>query len=155
MRTCVTLSVMCLLLGVSLAGVGAAGEGSGGKPEVYNHVTGASSEMDRVVHATYESRWRVIDISERDGTYTPPRVKDARAPLPVFDVKGDAVRGKVLAFFIIGPDGRVQDPVIIQASDPRLGPPVLATLANWTFVPARFKGEAVAATGGEEFNFPR
>ncbi|HTU00497.1 MAG TPA: energy transducer TonB [Candidatus Sulfotelmatobacter sp.] len=153
MRKRLAVLLMLLLIGAGLAPSPIADAGPGGKPEVYNHVTAAGAALDRLVHQTYDSKWQVIDISDRDGTYTPPRLQVGPPPRPVLDAKGAAIQGKVMAFFIIAQDGHVQDPVIVQASDPRLGPAVFTTVVGWVFEPARFNGRIVAVTGGEEFDF--
>jgi hypothetical protein len=153
MRKPRALLMMLLLMGAGLVPSPGAGARASGKPEVYNHVTAAGAALDRLVHQTYDSKWQVIDISDRDGTYTPPRLKVGPPPRPVLDVKGVAIQGKVMAFFIIGQDGHVQDPVIVQASDPRLGPAVFTAVVGWVFEPARFNERIIAVTGGEEFDF--
>jgi len=146
------LVMLLILAGV----VGAAAHGAAaaeGAPEVYNHITESGAALDRLVHQTYDGARRVIDIPARDGAYTPPRLKSGAPPGPVLDAKGAAIQGKVILLFIVEKDGHVQDPVIVQASDPRLGSAAIAAVGGWLFEPARFNGRVAAVTGGEEFNF--
>ena len=147
------LAALLMLMAVASPSPSAAADEKAGKSEVYNHVTGSAPGLDRLVHQVYDATRRVIDVSDREGAYVAPQIQIGPAPRPVVDAHGTPIQGKVTVFFIVKADGHVEDPMIVQASDRRLGPSVLEALAGWVFDPARWKGQAVAVTAGEEFTF--
>lgn len=122
------------------------------KPVVYNHVTAADSDMDRLAHQQYDLEFKVVDFRDQDGAYSPPELKYNPRPKAPADKYGTPITGKVVVFFIITAEGQVVKPVIITSTDRRLNQEVLDALAQWTFEPARVNGQAVAAIGGQEFD---
>jgi len=122
------------------------------KPVVFNHITEAGAALDRLVHQTYDAEFKVVDFSDLDGVYVPPRPANVPRPGNPVDEKGAPIEGKIVVLFIVTTEGRVVRPVIINSSDPRLNRPVLETLAVWTFEPARVNGRQASTTAGEEFD---
>ncbi len=125
-----------------------------GKLLVYNHVLEAETAMDRLVHQTYDASFQVVDFTDQDHVYIPPRLAEAARPNAPLDNTGKAIKGTVQAFFIVTAEGRVLNPVVITSSDPRLNAAVLESLSGRMYRPARIDGWNVAATAGEEFTFP-
>jgi len=122
------------------------------RPVVFNHITQAGAAFDRLIHQTYDTEFKVVDFSDLDGAYVPPRpVNDPRPAAPL-NKKGAPVEGKVVVFFIVTTEGRIVRPVIINSSDLRLNRRVLETLTVWTFEPARVNGLQASTTAGEEFD---
>ena len=122
------------------------------KPVAFNHITQAGAALDRLVHQTYDTDFKVVDFSDLDGVYVPPQLVFGPSPTAPVDEKGVPIEGKVVVFFIVTMEGRVEKPVIINSSDPRLNRRVLETLAVWTFEPARVNGRQAPTTAGEEFD---
>ncbi len=121
---------------------------------VYNHILEPGAAMDRLVHQTYDAGFQVVDFTDRDHIYMPPRLAEAAPPIAPLDDTGKAIKGTVEALFIVTAEGRVLNPVVITSSDPRLNAAVLESLSGRTYRPARIDGWNVAATAGEEFTFP-
>lgn len=122
------------------------------KPVVFNHITQAGAALDRLVHQTYDADFKVVDFSDLDGVYVPPRPVNVPRPGNPVDEKGAPIEGKVVVFFIVTTEGRVVKPIIIDSSDPRLNRRVLETLAVWRFEPARVNGRQASTTAGQEFD---
>ncbi len=119
---------------------------------VYNHITGSAAALDKLVHETFGPEFKVIDFSNRDGTYIPPTLKIGSPPAAPLDANGAPIEGTVVVLYIISADGWVLRPVVIQSTDPRLDYGVLDTLASWRFEPARLEGRVVSTTAGQEFD---
>jgi len=124
------------------------------KPLVYNHLTDAGADMDRLVHATYDNAFTIVDFSDRNSIYVPPHVLYGPQPTVPPAEAGAQLAGTVVVFFIITPDGLVTQPVVVNSSEPRLNPGILVTLSRWIFTPARVNGRPVAVTAGREFTLP-
>lgn len=125
-----------------------------GKPLIYNHILEPGAAMDRLVHQAYDATFQVVDFRDGDHVYIPSQLMAGRPPNAPVDASGKVIEGKVDVFFIITAAGRVESPVVISSSDPRLNGAVLEALAYRVYKPARIDGWNVAMTAGEEFTFP-
>jgi TonB family protein len=122
------------------------------KPVVYDHIAGAVTDMDRLAHQTYEAEFKVVDIRNQDGAYSPPTLKLAPQPKAPGDISGKPITGNVVVLFIVTAEGKVEKPVIVSSTDQRLNRRVIETLGEWAFEPAQLNGKSVASIGGQEFN---
>jgi periplasmic protein TonB len=77
-------------------------------------------------------------------TVNPVITPQARKKLP----------GSVHVVFIVGPDGRVEDPVVQHASDPAFERPALAAVKQWKFEPGKRKGQPVRFRMRVPITFP-
>jgi TonB family protein len=84
-----------------------------------------------------------------------------RAPVVVRQVRPDypqairqrGIEGFVTVEMVIGPDGRVAEARVAQASHPSLARPALEAARQWEFEPAAARGERVAIRVQVPFHF--
>lgn len=145
------LCISACVLAVSLTPRAAHAGLSPDKPVVYNHITSAGAPLDQLIHQTFDAEFKVVDFSDLDGAYVPPQPKGASMPSPPLDEKGIPIEGQVIVFYIVTTEGRVMNPVVIRSSDPRLNARVVEAMVDWTFEPARVKGQVASTTAAQEF----
>jgi protein TonB len=63
--------------------------------------------------------------------------------------------GTVYILFIVNKDGRVENPIIQQSSDPVFEQPALAAVKQWKFEPGKRNGEAVRFRMRVPISFPK
>jgi hypothetical protein len=123
------------------------------KPVVYNDLEGdGSQELDRVIKEAYSKTYTIRDTRPADG-YTEPNATAGDLPKEAKDDAGQLMAGYVLAVYIVGVDGTVENPLVLRSSDPRLNAVALNAMAHWRFTPGKLNGEAVASTAAQEFTF--
>lgn len=85
---------------------------------------------------------------------TPPQPVSTQFPVYPFEQLKAGTAGKVLASYIVAPDGRVIKAVLIEATAPEFGLAVLAMIDAWRFQPAKHKdGTPCYANLGSEYDF--
>ena len=123
------------------------------KPIVYNNLDGdGSKELDRVIKEAYAKAYAIRDTRGSDG-YTEPDATAGTLPKEAKDETGHPLAGYVLAVYIVGADGTVEDPQVIRTRDSRLSAVALNAMAHWHFTPGKLNGDAVATTAAQEFTF--
>ncbi|HZZ18112.1 MAG TPA: energy transducer TonB [Opitutaceae bacterium] len=123
------------------------------KPLVYNNVEGdGSQELDRSIKKAYAGRYVVEDTKASD-SYAEPSPTSGSMPGAVKDDKGGVLGGYVLVAYIVGTDGKADDPVVLRTSDERLSKAALDAMGHWRFKPGKVAGQEVASTAAQEFNF--
>jgi TonB family protein len=69
----------------------------------------------------------------------PPVVKHSTFPVYPFEALRDKAKGVTKLSFIVGPDGRIHQARILEATQPEMGQATLAMIDAWRFEPARKK----------------
>jgi len=87
---------------------------------------------------------------------TPARCEEIEPPQAIATpdplwIRGDRIR-KVKVSFIIGTDGRVHSPLILESAGPRGDRNVLQTVRNWRYRPATCNGVPTETEGKIEFS---
>lgn len=124
------------------------------KPTVYNRVHGEYTELDKQFVAAYEAKFTVVNVRDEDAAqYTPPEPTEGELPRTFRTGDGKFLGGDVLAGFVISPEGRVTDPVILKSSDQRLNAPALKAMEEWRFKPGKVNGSVVATSAAQNFSF--
>lgn len=81
----------------------------------------------------------LVGASELD---QPPRA--IFQPGPSLPTRALGTSGRVAIIFIVDENGRVQNPIVKESTDPLLDGPALKAVSKWKFEPGRRKGEPVA-----------
>jgi TonB family protein len=120
---------------------------------VYNDIGGdASVTLDRAIKGAYGARYTIVDMDRAKG-YAGPRATAGELPSTAAGPAGEPLSGYVLAAYIVTAEGAVSDPVVLKATDKRLGAVALEAMRRWRFSPATLNGSAVASTAAQEFTF--
>jgi len=120
---------------------------------VYNDIGGdASVTLDRAIKGAYGAHYTIVDMDRAKG-YSGPRPTAGELPSTAAGPSGEPLAGYVLAAYIVTVEGVVADPVILKATDKRLGDVALEAMRRWRFSPATLNGSAVASTAAQEFTF--
>jgi hypothetical protein len=120
---------------------------------IYNDITSGLSALDRDARKAYTGRFRVVEVTERDG-FTPGRIKGVAVPFrDPRSMREAAVPGKIVYLFVVTADGRVIEPRILQSTDRRVSDYVLKSILVRRFVPARFRGVPVASLHSGDLDF--
>ena len=82
-----------------------------------------------------------------------PRVTYQASPL-VTDAIRRKAPGTVVVLFVVGPDGRVEEPKIQSSTDPVFEAPAVAALKKWRFEPGTKNGAAVRFRMRVPITFP-
>ena len=107
-----------------------------------------------------EGYWRVPALREPEKL--PPALRWTKAPEPVsttfplypFEALRDKKKGHTKIRFLIGPDGRVMQSQLLEASEPEFGYAALAMIDRWQFKPAKLAdGSPGQALLGIEHDF--
>ena len=124
-----------------------------GQPVVYNDITAGSSTLDRQARKAYAGKFRLIEVTERDGL-TPARIKGHGVPFrDPRSTRDLAAPGKIVYLFVVTADGHVIEPRIIQSTDRRVSDYVLKSILSHRFVPARFRGVPVSSLHSGDIDF--
>jgi TonB family protein len=97
------------------------------------------SEFSDVPHVTARSRCEDVQ---------PPQA--LTTPEPILNPMRDRVKAKVS--FIIGTDGRVHSPLILESAGPTGDRHILRTVRSWRYRPATCNGVPTEAEGKIEFS---
>ena len=124
------------------------------KPTVYNRVHGEFTDLDKQFVAAYEAKFTVVNLRDEDAAqYTPPEATAGELPRTFRMGDGKFLGGDLLVGFVISPEGRVTDPVILKSSDQRLNAAALKAMEEWRFKPAKVNGSIVATSAAQNFSF--
>ncbi len=84
----------------------------------------------------------------------PPSIKTMMPVVYPYEILAGALPGRASVAFAVGPDGRVQDVSIVQATHPDFGEALAAAMESWEFEPARYAGQPFAAllARSQDFN---
>jgi protein TonB len=83
---------------------------------------------------------RVFDVSELKQKPTPRAQVSPRYP---FDLKNAGIVGEVVVEFIVDPEGRVHNAVVVSSTHRGFDTAALQAIAQWRFNPGRQDGRAV------------
>ena len=120
---------------------------------VYNHISSTRSPIDEAVHDHFGKRYKVVDVSDKENSWTPPRRVTPPHNEPVF-LEGRCVTGQVLVALVIAVDGSVSDAYAVQKTDDFLGALAIEQARRHRFVPAKLDGRAVPSLAGSNFRYP-
>lgn len=77
-------------------------------------------------------------------------------PSPVLDREArERAPGTVYVIFIVGPDGKVEEPRVQRSSDPIFEKPTLAAVRQWRFEPGKRAGQPVRVRMRVPITFPK
>ena len=139
-----------LVLFLSLPPVTAA-EPARGRPMLYNYVSEGGSEGNRILRQTYGGRYNIVPAAQASGL-VPPKLTLQTYPL-YGRVPGGS--GRVLVAFIVAPNGRVKDPVVLHSTQARNDRMVREMVSKWLWQPARLNGAPVASIVSRDIGFGR
>ena len=83
----------------------------------------------------------------------PPQPTDQPAPAYPFDLRKEQHEGQVTLLFTVTTDGRVTNPVVIQASNWVFRDLALDAVRKWKYTPALKDGRPVSATVNQSIVF--
>lgn len=89
----------------------------------------------------------------RGGARVPPRLVHRVDPEYPYVMRRYRLEGRVQVDFEVDRDGRVQNPVIGESSNPAFDEPALVALRQWKFQPATVGGKPVRTRLREQMNF--
>jgi TonB family protein len=138
-------TLLTLLASVAMAG-------AADKPTVYNQVNAESTDIDPLVKAALEGKFKIVDLRE-DKEFVPPKGVEGHLPLKTRVASGEWLGGKVLVAYVITAEGRVAQPVVLKTTDERLNAVATKAMEGWRFEPAKLKGTTIATTAAQQFEF--
>ncbi|HMN95816.1 MAG TPA: energy transducer TonB [Phycisphaerales bacterium] len=93
----------------------------------------------------------IFDSAEIDD-----RPRAVHQPSPVLDRKArERAPGTVHVIFVVGTDGRVENPTVQRSSDPIFDKPALAAVRQWRFEPGKVGGRPVKVRMRVPITFPK
>lgn len=87
------------------------------------------------------------------GDVVAPKLIQKVEPKYTDEARDAKIQGTVVLKVVIGTDGKVRDPEIVQSLDRGLDHNAITALEQWVFEPGRKKGEPVAVRAKIEINF--
>ena len=132
-------------------GVAFSAEPALGRPMLYNFVNDAGADGERILQQSYGPRYTIVPATRASGI-VPPKLTLQTYPLygRVPGGPGDAI-----VAFIVGPNGRVKDPVVVYSTQPRINRMVREMVSKWLWKPAQLNGAAVPAIVSHRVGFSR
>ncbi len=127
-------------------------EGGASVPILPTHLPGSSSQRE----LAWKSPTRASEFSDVPHVSTRARCEDTRPPEalttpdPLLITPGKGQRVKVS--FIIGTDGHVHSPLILESGGPAGDRNVLRTVRSWRYRPATCNGVPTESEGKIEFS---
>ena len=140
-----------LLFLFSSLGAAVAAEPVRGRPTLYNYVSDAGAEGERILQETYGPRYTIVPAAKASGL-TPPKLTVQTYPL-YGRVPGGP--GRVIVAFIVAPNGRVKDPVVVYSTQPRINRMVREMVSKWLWKPAQLNGAPVPSIVSHRIGFGR
>ena len=141
----------CLVVLVLSAQAATAAEPARGRPMLYNYISEAGPGAERILQQTYGPRYTIVSAGKASGL-TPPKITLQTYPL-YGRVPGGP--GKVAVAFIVTPNGRVKDPVVIYSTQPRINRMVREMVSKWLWQPAKLNGAPVPSIMAHYVGFSR
>jgi|GEM_PF-1918193 len=126
--------------------------GAADKPTIYNHVNSESTALDVLVKAALAPKFTIVDIRDSTG-YVQPKPTAGHLPRTARTQAGEPLGGYVLIAYVVTPEGRVAEPVVLKTADERLNSIATKAMEDWRFSPATLKGVAIATAAVQEFTF--
>jgi TonB family protein len=126
---------------------------SGGSTLVKNPHSGSLEQREAQVANTLRRAAQYVDVPHISSRRTCAAVEAPQAlttPDPLFTTAAN--RGKVKVSFIIGTDGRVHSPLILESAGVAGDRRVLQTVRTWRYRPATCNGVPTETEGKVEFS---
>lgn len=95
-----------------------------------------------------EALFSIADLDQ------PPRARHQPSPVLTPEARRRAP-GTVHVLFLVGVDGRVENPIVQKSSDPVFEQAALAAIKQWRFEPGKRNGKPVRFRMRQPFVFPR
>ena len=125
--------------------------------EVFNVVS--ASPQDRVRDERFKRAlgptYRFRDIGREGTGYAAAKPIAGGLPTAAYAIDGAPLTGEATVAYLITVEGLAVEPRLVDISDERLRPTVLAAVRAWRFEPATVGGKPVASLAGQEFRFTR
>lgn len=132
------------------------GEKPGPIGVVYNVVS--ASPQDRVRDERFKRAlgpaFQFRDIGREGSGYVSAKPIAGGLPSAAYAVDGTPLTGEAMVAYVITVEGLAVEPRLVDISDERLRPTVLAAVRAWRFEPATVAGKPVASLAGQAFRFP-
>ncbi len=122
-----------------------------GRPALYNYFTEAGPKEERILQATYGARYTIVSPAKTSGL-APAKVVQETYPL-YGQIPGGA--GRTAVAFIVMPNGRVKDPVVVYSTQPRNDRMVREMVSKWIYQPAKLNGVPVPSIASYYAGFSR
>ncbi len=120
---------------------------------VYNHVSGAPlSSVDRISHERLSKRYKMIDFTDQDHSWTFPHGINFE-PVPRVYKDGVCVEGVANIAYVIHADGSVSDAFAFQTSNSFLEAMGVHLAEERHFTPGRLDGHPVSSIAWSRFRF--
>jgi TonB-like protein len=120
---------------------------------IFNHVSGARTQLDELVHEHFGKRYSVVDFTDREHTWVYPKGTWKPAPNPPFYVQNRCLSGSVLLLYIISADGSVTDPYVVKSTNPLLADAAIRRMTERRFQPGRLDGRFVSSVAATNVRF--
>lgn len=115
------------------------------KPVLYDDVTKGVTDDDRVVEEIYAKKFRFVEATTKEGLVN-ARIKGEWTGISdPRSIRSRSIPAKVTYSFVVTPEGKVTEPRILEATDPRIAQAALEAFASRRFVAAQFRGVPVAS----------
>jgi hypothetical protein len=120
---------------------------------VYNHVSGAPDPLDRMVHERLDSRYKVVDFTDREHSLVSPEGISAFTPPPPVYANDRCVAGSALVIFVISAEGAVVDAFSARSTNEVLAEPGVKSVIARRFTSGQLDGRPVALVAALEIQF--
>lgn len=100
-------------------------------------LSGLDSVMQQAAETTQDTIFGLADLDNR------PQPMVQVAPVHPRDLLKARVEGQVVLLFVVGEDGRVEEPRVETSSRPEFEKPALEAVRKWKFKPGNKDGKAV------------
>lgn len=118
------------------------------RPVAYNLVPRATESAYSKIREVYGELYSIVDVQEGDPDLTPPTLSSVAQHLSTIGDQPPA--GKATVVYVIGTDGTVLLPTLVDATDPTVGTALVESAARSRYTPARYRGEPVTTIGGQQ-----
>ena len=123
------------------------------KPTVFNHISGQRTETDQALDEHFDSMYSVVDFTDQDHSYLPPR---AVAPLGSAEpqyVDNRCVSDSVLVAYVITTEGTSASAYAFKFTNPALAKVAVQRTTQARFQPGRLDGKVVSTLAASRVSF--
>lgn len=122
-----------------------------GRPTLYNYFNEAAPDAQRILQTTYGPRYGIVSAAKIPGL---TRAKLVQETYPLYGQLPGG-NGTTALVFIVMPNGRVKDSVVVYSSAPRNDRMVREMVSKWIYEPAKLNGSPVPTIESYVFGLRR
>ncbi|HKA40771.1 MAG TPA: hypothetical protein VKF40_02155 [Burkholderiales bacterium] len=120
---------------------------------VFNHVSGAPTQMDEWVHQHFGKRYKVVDFTDKQHQWIHPRGVSGFGPHPPVFLDNRCVSGFALVVYVISVDGRVMDAHAARSTTEFLASQAVRSMSERRFIPGHLDGKPVCSIAATNIQF--